>query len=128
MANIQIGEGRTPSPDQQRKQAARQAMRGFDAAMTALTGRLGRLHGCAATRGAACDGHHPGAGFAVFDLAAVTLSSFVGCRVFGGGGSGIESKKIYLLYGAAISLFFLCSTHLSRRGQVLIPAFSSFAA
>jgi len=37
MADIQIGEGRTPSPNQQRKQAARSAMRGFDSALEDLT-------------------------------------------------------------------------------------------
>ena len=37
MADIQIGEGRTPSPDQLQKQAARSAMRGYDAALEDLT-------------------------------------------------------------------------------------------
>jgi hypothetical protein len=37
MADIQIGEGRTPSPKQQRKHAARSAMRGFDSALEDLT-------------------------------------------------------------------------------------------
>jgi hypothetical protein len=37
MADIQIGEGRAPSQEQQRKQAARNAMRGYDAALNDLT-------------------------------------------------------------------------------------------
>ena len=37
MADIQIGEGRTPSLEQQRKHAARSAMRAYDAALEDLT-------------------------------------------------------------------------------------------
>jgi hypothetical protein len=37
MADVQIGQGRVPSQEQQRKQAARSALRGYDAALDDLT-------------------------------------------------------------------------------------------
>jgi hypothetical protein len=37
MADVQIGEGRTPTQEQQRKQAARNAMRDYDVALDDLT-------------------------------------------------------------------------------------------
>jgi uncharacterized membrane protein len=37
MPDIQVGEGTTPTPEQQRKKTARQAMQGYSAALDDLT-------------------------------------------------------------------------------------------